>query len=185
MYELRNKLERYLRVNLLRTGPRLLKKRIYRVAVSQRLRNTDSKRDSIPTFFTPSIQLLNSTIRQHAEIGTVNAFKNRNYINISCSYRLPIWSQWPRGLRCGSAVVHLLGLWARIPLGAWMSVCCECCVLAGTGNCDGLITRPEKSYRLWCVVVCDLETSWMRRPWPTGGCDTKRRKDYLPIFLPT
>jgi len=34
--------------------------------------------------------------------------------------------------------------------------------------CDGLITRPEESYRLWCVVVCDLETSWMRRPWPTG-----------------
>jgi hypothetical protein len=22
---------------------------------------------------------------------------------------------------------------------------------------DGLITRPEESYRLWCVVVCDLE----------------------------
>ena len=25
----------------------------------------------------------------------------------------------------------------------------------------------EESYRLWCVVVCDLETSGMRRPWPT------------------
>jgi hypothetical protein len=23
--------------------------------------------------------------------------------------------------------------------------------------CDELITRPEESYRLWCVVVCDLE----------------------------
>jgi hypothetical protein len=34
---------------------------------------------------------------------------------------------------------------------AWMSVCCECCVLSGTGLCDGLITRTEKSYRLWCV----------------------------------
>jgi hypothetical protein len=50
-----------------------------------------------------------------------------------------------------------------------MSVCCECCVLSGRGLCDGLITRPEESYRLWCVVVCDLETSCMRRPWPTGG----------------
>jgi len=49
-----------------------------------------------------------------------------------------------------------------------MSVCCECCVLSGIGLCDGLITRPEEFYRLWCVVVCDLETSWMRRPWPTG-----------------
>ena len=50
-----------------------------------------------------------------------------------------------------------------------MSVCCECCVLLGTGLCDGLITRPEESYRLCCVVVCDLETSRMRRPWPNGG----------------
>jgi len=53
--------------------------------------------------------------------------------------------------------------------GAWMFVCCECCVLSGRGLCDELITRPEKSYRLWCVVVCDLETSRMRRPWPALG----------------
>jgi len=32
-------------------------------------------------------------------------------------------------------------------------------VLSGRGLCDELITRPEESYRLWCVVVCDLETS--------------------------
>ena len=29
-------------------------------------------------------------------------------------------------------------------------------------------TGPEESYRMCCVVVCDLETSWMRRPWSTG-----------------
>ena len=40
-----------------------------------------------------------------------------------------------------------------------MFVCCECFVLSGTGLCDGLITRPEESYRLWRVVVCDQETS--------------------------
>jgi len=34
-----------------------------------------------------------------------------------------------------------------------MFVCCECCVLSGRGLSDGLITRPEKSYRLWRVVV--------------------------------
>jgi len=45
------------------------------------------------------------------------------------------------------------------PNGAWMSVCCECWVFSGRGLCDELITRPEESYRLWCVVVCDLETS--------------------------
>jgi len=32
-------------------------------------------------------------------------------------------------------------------------------VLSGRSLCDELITRPEESYRLCCVVVCDLETS--------------------------
>jgi hypothetical protein len=31
-------------------------------------------------------------------------------------------------------------------------------VLSGMGIRDGLITHPEESYRLWCVVGCDLET---------------------------
>ena len=38
-----------------------------------------------------------------------------------------------------------------------MFVCCECRVLSGRDLCDELITRPEEFYRLWCVVVCDLE----------------------------
>ena len=42
-------------------------------------------------------------------------------------------------------------------------------MLSGTGPSDELITRPEESYRLWCVVVCDLETSRMRRPCPALG----------------
>jgi len=58
-----------------------------------------------------------------------------------------------------------------------MSVCCECCVLSGRGLCDELITRPEESYRRWCVVVCDLETSWKRRPWLNGGCSAGRKKE--------
>jgi hypothetical protein len=37
--------------------------------------------------------------------------------------------------------------------GACLSVCCECCVLSGRGLCDGLIIRPEESYRAWCVWV--------------------------------
>ena len=40
-----------------------------------------------------------------------------------------------------------------------MSVCCECYVFSVRGLCDELITRPEESYCLWCVVVCALETS--------------------------
>ena len=40
-----------------------------------------------------------------------------------------------------------------------MDVCCEYCVLSGRGLCHEQITRPEESYWLSCVVVCDLETS--------------------------
>ena len=57
---------------------------------------------------------------------------------------------------------RLLGLRVRIPHGTWMSVCC---VLSGRGLCDELITRPEESYSLCCVVVCDLETSRIGAPY--------------------
>ena len=60
---------------------------------------------------------------------------------------------------------RLLRSWFRIPPGAWIFVYCECRVLSGRGLCDELITRPEESYRLCCVVVCDLETSRMGAPY--------------------
>jgi hypothetical protein len=66
-------------------------------------------------------------------------------------------SQWPHGLRRRSAAARLLRLLVRIPQGAWMFFFFVCCVLSSRGLCDELITRPEESYRLWCVVVCDLE----------------------------
>jgi len=28
-------------------------------------------------------------------------------------------------------------------------------VLSGRGLCDGLVTRPEESYQMWRIVVCD------------------------------
>ena len=60
---------------------------------------------------------------------------------------------------------HLLRSWVQIPPGAWIFVCCECRVLSGKGLCDELITRPEESYRLCCVVVRDLETSRIGAPY--------------------
>jgi hypothetical protein len=57
-----------------------------------------------------------------------------------------------------SAVARLLRLWVRIPPGG-MDICLVSVVLSGRGFFDGLITRPEESYRLLWVVVCDLETS--------------------------
>jgi hypothetical protein len=40
----------------------------------------------------------------------------------------------------------------------------------GTGGCDGLITCPEESYRLWRILVCDLGTCRMRRLKLIKGC---------------
>jgi hypothetical protein len=65
-------------------------------------------------------------------------------------------SKWPRGLRRRSAAVNLLRFLVRIPPRTWMFICHECCVLSGRDLCNELITRPEESYRLWCVVVYDL-----------------------------
>ena len=55
-----------------------------------------------------------------------------------------------------------------------MFVCCEYCVLSSRGLCVELITRPEEYYQLWRFVVCDLETSRMRRPYPVGPQLQKR-----------
>jgi len=60
-----------------------------------------------------------------------------------------------------------------------MSVPCECCVLSGKDFCYELIIHLEEFYRLWCVVLCDLETSWMRRPWPTLGSSKKNKQELL------
>jgi len=99
---------------------------------------------------------------------TVESNTLTTIISVPPAHRENGRSQCPRSLSRIYAATCLLRLWVRIPPGG-MDVCCECCVLSGRGLCDELIARPEESYRLWCVVACDLETSWMRRPWPTGG----------------
>jgi hypothetical protein len=85
-------------------------------------------------------------------------------------------SQWPSCIRRGFAATRLLGLRVRSPLWAWMSVSYECCVLSGRSIFDGPITRPGESYRLWCVILCDLETLRMSWPWPSLGCCSREKQ---------
>jgi hypothetical protein len=56
-------------------------------------------------------------------------------------------------------------------------------VLSGRGLCDELITRPEESYRLCCVVVCDLETSRMGASYRYDISSLKVNN--LTLILPT
>jgi hypothetical protein len=75
----------------------------------------------------------------------------------------------------------LFRLWVRISTvvggggvdGCPSVVSVVCCQVERL--CDKLITHPQDCYRLWCVVVCDLETSRIRTSCPalcrsaTGG----------------
>ena len=65
-----------------------------------------------------------------------------------------------------------LGLRVRIPPGTWIFLvsvaCCQVEVSASGWSLD-----QSSTYRLWCVVVCDIETSRMGWPWPAlGRCAT-------------
>jgi len=55
-----------------------------------------------------------------------------------------------------------------------MSVCCECCVLSGRGLCDGLVTRPEESYRMWWSTAARVLELLVRIPpgaWMSVCCE--------------
>jgi hypothetical protein len=61
-------------------------------------------------------------------------------------------------------------------------------VLSGRGLCDQLATRPEESYRMWCVVVCDLEPSRMRSHTHASVIELNRRCitwfiSYMPLVV--
>jgi hypothetical protein len=94
-------------------------------------------------------------------------FSSYTVLNFSMTTRRPInRSQWRGGQRPASVAVRFLALWVRIPLGGWMFVSCERCVLLGRGLCVGLITLLS----VVCLNECELEASVMKRPWTTERC---------------
>jgi len=84
----------------------------------------------------------------------------------------------PRGLRRHSVAAGCLGSWVRIPTGhgCFCLVSVVCCQVSSTGLGDGLITRTEESYRVWCV-----QWVWSWRPVrgghePEPGQSAKKKK---------
>jgi len=55
-------------------------------------------------------------------------------------------------------------------------------VLLCRGLCDELVTRPEESYRLWCVVVCDLENLMNEEPYPNNVIELNIVDTSLDVF---
>jgi len=55
--------------------------------------------------------------------------------------------------------------------------------LSGTGLCDELITRPQESYRLWCFVVCDLETPKNEEAMAHWGLLRQKKKNVTRVSL--
>ena len=89
-------------------------------------------------------------------------------------------SQWPSSLPRRPAVARLLRLWFESHRehglgGGGTHRCLSVVCFKVRGLCDELITCPEESYRLWCVVMCDLQTSRIRRPWPEFGCRATKK----------
>jgi len=110
-------------------------------------------------------------LAQHVSGNTMPIIRSSSVLYSGCClWYFVLWfsSCWS-GVELRSAAARLLRSWVRIQPGAWMFVSCECCVLSGRGLFAGMITRPEESYRLWRVVVCDLETSKTRRLKPATG----------------
>ena len=90
-----------------------------------------------------------------------------NCIELSLNYKVsnPVAAR-------SKAAARLLRLRVRIPPES-MYICLLCllCVLSGSGLCDGLITRPEEPYRLWCVWVwsCSLDNEEALAHWGLSG----------------
>jgi len=82
-----------------------------------------------------------------------------------------------------------MAAWSKVQFGGCLSaeivgsnptggidVCLLRVLCAVVSPCDELITRPGESYRLCYVIVCELETSRMRRPCPALGRSTTEKK---------
>jgi hypothetical protein len=119
----------------------------------------------LPTFFIFYVFIRTSWRQPKSTTGLSNV-RYHNWTEIR--------SQWPRGLRSGSAATRLLGLWVWIPPGGWMS---GLLWLLSVVRWWSLCRTDHSSRRVPPSVVlseCESKASKMRRPWPTGGIKKNR-----------
>ena len=83
-------------------------------------------------------------------------YSTANILSRCEAWNMPITVADGRPIRRGSAAARLLGL--------------RCLVLSGRGLWNGPIPCPEEFYRLWCVIVCNLQATRTSLPWPALRC---------------
>ena len=100
--------------------------------------------------------------------------------NVFCTFTLPVpVAARSKAYVCGHARAEIVGSNATGGMNVCLSVVSVVCCQVEL-SCDELITCPGESHWLWCVVVCDLETSWTRRIWPIRGLSRqKNQKTYF------
>jgi len=115
--------------------------------------------NTTPQIFSTLLQSRTSTNEQQTATPPRHAQWWFTSTQVRDTYMLVSRSRWPRVLRRGSAVAHLLWLRVRTPPGSWMSVSCEYCAFAVRSICVGLIVHPEESYWV-CMCVCVCLSVW-------------------------
>ena len=97
-----------------------------------------------------------------------------------CNYPVPVATR-SKVWVCGRSPTEIVG---SNPAGeVWMSVCYECCVCCQVEvTAFGLITRPEESYRVWCVWVWswNIDKEEALAHWG-GCCAMEMRNEEQPI----
>jgi hypothetical protein len=58
----------------------------------------------------------------------------------------------------------LAGIAGSNPTGGRGCLFLVCCVLSGTGLCNGPIPCPDESYQMWSVIECDTTQLYFFTP---------------------
>ena len=87
-------------------------------------------------------------------------------------------SQWPRGLRRGSAVACLVEFQVWIPMRAWSPSVARVvyCQVAVSATGWSLVQRAPTECG---VSECDLETSTRNRLWPNGAAKPLKNPNFI------
>jgi hypothetical protein len=131
-----------------------------------KLKNSTSRFITLTGLFTFIVTYSMGSIERECSIAQNSTLLNRAAVVSR--------SQWP----CSLKAAWLLGSRVRIPLGAWIFVCCVymlCCPVYVEASATGwsLVQRSPTVY----LILCDKETSIKSRTKPKYGLQCHRKEN--------